>query len=133
MSIYEVNNNPTVKKINKYDDESDVYYRFQMKDWEMGNQSWGMIYDSAEEAREAYEEEGLEPEEAVLNGKCCCSTAKELYSFVDAFDSDFRILVISGDYVEEGHDGEDVVDVDEILEIWDFNKFIELIGDMEEE
>lgn len=123
MSVYEVNNKPTVEKIEKYDHDSNIYYRFQMKDWEMGTESWGMIYDSAEEAMEAYEEEGLDPEDAVLNGKSCCSTAKDLFNFIDSFDEDFRVLVMEGDWVEEGHDGEDVIGVTKVLEIWDFNQF----------
>lgn len=130
MSIYEVNNQPTVEKIEKYDDMNDVYYRFQMKDWEMGTKSWGMIYSSAEEVIENCEDDGLAEDEAVLNGKSCCSTANELMNFSCSFDKDFRVLVLTGDYVEEGHDGEDVVDVEEILEIWDFNDFINI---MEEE
>ena len=133
MSIYEVNNKPTIEKIKKYDDERDVYYRFQMKDWEIGKQSWGMIYCTAEEAIENCEYDGLTPENAVLNGKSCCSTAKELMKFVCEFDKDFRVLILNGDYVEEGHDGEDVIDVNEILEIWDFDEFTDLVNLMEEE
>ena len=70
MSIYEVNNKPTIDKIENFDDERNTYYRFQNKDWEMGTQSWGMIYSSPEEA--------IEDGSTVLNGKSCCSTAKEL-------------------------------------------------------
>lgn len=132
MSIYEVNNKPTSDKIKKYDEENNTYYRFQMKDWEMGTQSWGMIYSSAEEAIENCEDDGLTPEEAVLDGKSCCDTANELWGLAQSFDKDFRVLVVEGSYVEEGHDGESVVDIDEIVEIWDFNDFIELMQSMEE-
>lgn len=133
MSIYEVNNKPTQEKVRMYDEENNTYYRFQMKDWEMGTHSWGMIYDSAEEAIECCEDDGLTPETAVLDGKCCCFTAKELLRFCNAFDKDFRVLVVNGTYVEEGHDGEDVVDIDGIIEIWDFDEFIELVDNIEEE
>jgi hypothetical protein len=133
MSIYEVNNKPTVEKIEKYDEKSNVYYRFQMKDWEMGTQSWGMIYGSAEEAIECCEDDGLTPQTAVLDGKSCCDTAKELMSFIQNFDKDFRVLVLSGSYVEEGHDGESVVDIDEILEIWDYDEFADLMIALEDE
>lgn len=132
MSIYEVNNKPTVEKINNYDGESNTYYRFQMKDWEMGSQSWGMIYGSADEAIENCEDDGLTPSTAVLDGKSCCDTAKDLMSFVQNFDKDFRVLVLTGNYVEEGHDGESVVDVDEILEIWDYDEFADLMLELEE-
>lgn len=132
MSIYEVNNKPTVEKIEKYDDNSNVFYRFQMKDWEMGTQSWGMIYSSAEEAMECCEDDGLTPDEAVLDGKSACSTAKELMNFVCNFDKDFRVIVLNGKNVGCGHDGEDVVDVKEILEIWEFDEFTDLMLEMED-
>lgn len=127
MSIYEVNNKPTFEKVEEYDSKNNVYYRFQMKDWEMGTQSWGMIYNSAEEAIECCEDDGLTPETAVLDGKSCCDSAKELMSFVQNFDKDFRVLVLSGSFVGEGHDGESVVDVDEILEVWDYNEFADMM------
>lgn len=133
MSIYEVNNKPTAEKIERYNEESNVYFRFQEKDWEMGTQSWGMIYSSAEEAIECCEDDGLTPETAVLNGKSCCDTAQELMNFTQCFDRDFRVLVLTGSYVEEGHDGESVVDVDEILEIWDYDDFIDLMIALEDE
>ena len=133
MSIYEVNNKPTIEKMMKYDEDNYTYYRFQEKDWEMGTQYWGMSYESAEDAIEHWEDDGLTPEEAVLNGKSCCDTAHELLDYCDRFDKDFRVLVLTGNYVEEGHDGESVVDVDEILEIWDYNDFIKVANEMEEE
>lgn len=134
MSIYEVNNKPTVEKIERYDDDEHTFYRFQKKDWEIGTKSWEMIYSSEEEARECYEEAGFDCEDdAILDGKSCCSTAKELMNFVCEFDNNFRVLVLTGNCVGEGHDGEDVVDVDEIVEIWDRQEFIDLYNSMEEE
>lgn len=124
MSIYEVNNKPTIDKIENFDDERNTYYRFQNKDWEMGTQSWGMIYSSPEEA--------IEDGSTVLNGKSCCSTAKELYNFMDYFDADFNVLILEGDWVEEGHDGEDVVEVSSIKEIWSFEDFKKIMWDMED-
>lgn len=133
MSKYEVNNQPTIEKVEKYNDDSNIFYRYQMKDWEMGTQSWGMIYNSAEDATENCENDGLTPNEAVLDGKSCCSTAKELWSFSTYFDKDFRVLVLNGNCVGTGHDGEDVVDVDEILEIWDYNDFDNIMAEMGDE
>lgn len=121
--MYEVNNTPTEEKIEMFDDERDTYYRFQNKEWEMGNQSWGMIYSTAEEA--------IEDGSTVLNGKSCCSTAKELYKFMDYFDNDFNVLILEGSWIEEGHDGEDVVDVSSIKEIWSFEDFKKIMWDME--
>ncbi|KRU40030.1 hypothetical protein [Clostridium sporogenes] len=132
MSIYEINSQPTIEKVNNFDENSNVYYRFQMKDWEIGTQSWGMIYGSAEEAIECCEDDGLTPETAVLNGKSCCSTAKELAELSSSFDKDFRILVVEGNWIEYGHDDEDVVEITEIKEIWDFNEFLNLVDSMEE-
>lgn len=97
----------------------------------MGTQSWGMIYSTAEEAIESCEDDGLSEDEAVLDGKSCCSTAKELLSFSSYFNKDFRVLVVSGRSVGTGHDGEDVVDIDEILEIWDSEEFENLMISLE--
>lgn len=132
MSLYEVNNKPSIEKIENYDNDNYIYYRFQMKDWEIGTQSWGMIYNSAEEAIENCEDDGLTEDEAVLDGKSACFTAKELMDFVCQFDKDFRVLVLNGNRVGEGHDGEDVIEVNEILEIWDFDEFTNLMLELEE-
>lgn len=132
MSLYEVNNKPSAEKIENYDSDNYIYYRFQMKDWEMGTQSWGMIYSSAEEAIENCEDDGLTEDEAVLDGKSACFTARELMDFVCQFDKDFRVLVLNGNRVGEGHDGEDVIEVNEVLEIWDFDEFTNLMLELEE-
>ena len=102
-----------------------------MKDWEMGYQSWGMIYSTAEEAIENCEDDGLTEDEAVLDGKSACNTAQELFGFSGMFDKDFRVLVVSGKSIGTGHDGEEVVDVDEILEIWDYVEFDNLMMSLE--
>lgn len=128
--IYKINGVPNLEKINKYDEQSNVYYRFQCKDWEMGTKSWGMIFASEKDAIENCEEWGLTPEEAILNGKSACSTANYLWSFSSQFDEDFRVLVMEGEYVEQGHDGEDVIKVSEILEIWDYKDFIKCMEEM---
>lgn len=125
MSIYNVNGKPSKEKIEKYNEDRYTFFRFQNKDWEMGNKSWGMIYSSEEEAREHYEDDGFESEaDAILDGKSACSNAEDLMNFCSCFDSNYRVLVINGSCVGEGHDGEDVVDVDEIVEVWDSDEFI---------
>ena len=131
MCIYEVNNNPTIEKLDKYSYDDRYYFRFQMKDWEMGDKSWGMGYTTEKEAMEAWEELELDPEEAVLEGKSCCSNAKRLASFSSYFDKDFRVIVLTGSYVQEGHDGEDVVDVWDIEEIWDYSEFMNIVNEWE--
>ena len=131
MSIYEINNKPTMEKIEKYNEDRFTFFRYQMKDWEMGDQSWGRIYSTAEEAIENCEDDGLTEDEAVLDGKSACNTAKELFGFSCMFDKDFRVLVLSGKSIGTGHDGEEVVDVDEILEIWDYEEFDNLMISLE--
>ena len=130
--IYKVNGVPNLEKINEYDEQSNIYYRFQCKNWEMGTKSWGMVFTSEEDALENCEEWGMSPEDAILNGKSACSTANHLWDFAQYFDKDFRVLVLNGDYVEEGHDGEDVISVNDILEIWDYNDFINCMQEMYE-
>lgn len=132
MSLYEVNNKPTLEKIEKYNEDRFIFFRYQMKDWEMGEQSWGMIYSTAEEAIENCEDDGLTEDEAVLDGKSACNTAQELFSFSRMFDKDFRVLVLNGKSVGTGHDGEEVVEVDEILEIWDYEEFDKLMISLED-
>lgn len=124
MAIYEVNNIPTAEKIEEYNRDKNTFYRFQCKDWEMGTKSWGMIYSTQEEA--------IEDGSTVLDGKSCCRTANELYRFKNEFDNDFHVLVVKGWYVEEGHDGEDVVDIEEITEIWSREDFLNIVKEMRE-
>ena len=132
MKKWNVNNKPTEEKLNKYDNDKHIFYRVQDRDYELGTKSWGMIYGSEEEAREAYEEDGLNPDDAILNGKSAWGTAREMHQYaISRFDSMTDvILVISGDYVEEGHDGEDVVDVDEVLEVWDLDEFLDMVNEL---
>ena len=116
LDLYPVNSTPSQEKLKKYDDDRNAFYRYQCKEWEMGTESWGMIYSTGEEA--------IEDGSTVLNGKSCCSTAREARHYRDEFDTDFRVLVVRGDDIESGHDGESVVDIEEILEIWDYDEFL---------
>lgn len=122
MAVYEVNNTPTAEKIEEYNRNKNTFYRFQCKDWEMGTKSWGMIYSS--------EEEALEDGSTVLDGKSAWSTAKKLYNMRLDFDNDFCVMVLQGSDVETGHDGESVVDVENIVEIWSREDFIAVIEEM---
>ncbi|MCC0736683.1 hypothetical protein KGF36_18840 [Clostridioides sp. ZZV14-6009] len=124
MSLYQVNGKPTKSKVEEYDEGRYTFYRFQCKDWEMGTKSWGMIYNT--------EEESTEDDCEILEGKSCCETAKELVSYMSFFGNDFRVLVVEGDCVGEGHDGESVVDISRIVEIWGFNDFIKFMDEIEE-
>lgn len=125
MSIYEVNNKPTVDKIEKFDENRNIFYRLQNKNYEMGTKSWGMIHDTEEEARYCYEEDGFECEDdAILDGKSACYTANELSNYLGSYsENNTVVLILDGRSVGEGHDGEDVVEVDSILEIWSYEDF----------
>ena len=120
--LYTANNIPTIDKINIYDANNNTYYRFQNSFLEMGNKSWEMGYDS--------EEEALENDAIILNGKSCCSTAKSLHGFRFEFNKDYHVLVLTGDFIEIGHDDEDVIDVAKILEIWSYEEFCKMVSDI---
>lgn len=96
--------------IEKFDEEDGVFYRFQNPDYDITGeyaQSWGMIFSSAEEARENAEEWGLEENEAVLPGKSCMETFSDIMKFVTNFEDSDVLLVFDGvDTYEYGHDGE---------------------------
>lgn len=130
MTVYEVDNKPSLEKIEKFDRNDSTFYRFQNKDWEIGTKSWGMIFSTEEEAIADAEQWGYTPEEAVLDGKSCCFTAKELWGYIDQFDKDYRILVVYGTSVGEGHDGEDVVDICEIMEVWKYEDFVDYMQEL---
>lgn len=116
--LHKITGEPTLKKLKRYDSEKNIYYRLQDPKYELGTQSWGMIYSTPEEA--------LEDGQTVLNGKSCWSTTKEMLGYTGTADPDAVVLVVVGDWVEIGHDDEDVVDVEEILEVWDQKRFREI-------
>lgn len=100
-------------------DEQDAYFRFQCLDWEVRSYSCGMIYSNAMEA--------LEDGSTVLDGKSCVSNWRQLYQFKDSFDADFAVMAFNGQYNGTGHDGEDVVSPDELVAVYDFCKFLEIL------
>jgi len=120
--LYTVNNAPNIEKIKMYNADNNTYYRFQSKFLKIGNKSWEMGYDS--------EEEALENDARILNGKSCCSAAKSLHGFRFEFNKDYHVLVLTGDFIEIGHDDEDVIDVAKILEIWSYEEFCKMVSDI---
>jgi len=122
MKIYTVNNKPTAEKITDYNYNSGVFFRIQDPDYEMGTQSWGMIYSTPEEA--------IEDGSTVLEGKSCFRTARELNGYNGTFADNCVVLVFSGWDAGYGHDGEDLADVDEILEIWNMQEFKATVEEM---
>lgn len=83
-----------------------------------------MIYGTPEEA--------IEDGSDVLNGKSCCFTARELSNYMQYFDKDYNVLVVNGNCVEEGHDGEPVVDIISIEEVWSYEDYCKLEIEIEE-
>lgn len=107
--IYAVTHTLSKDLVDKLDNEPDVYYRFQDKNQKLTSrsESWGMIYGSRQEARRAYKEEGLDPDDAVLPGKSCVSKLKDLDQWSPYYDNDYVILAFKGtDTGVVGHDGE---------------------------
>lgn len=119
-----VNNKPSKEKFETYDENNYTFYRFQNPNHKIGEQSWGMIYCTPEEA--------LEDGSDVLNGKSCCWTSRELSNYMQYFDNSYNVLVVNGNYVEDGHDGEPVVDIICIEEIWSYEDYCKLEIEIEE-
>lgn len=115
--VFKVNSKLTEELVEKFDDDRGIFYRFQNPAYAIEGeymQSWGMIYPSAEEAIADAEWEGWEnPEDAVLPGKSCWDTFRNLMSgnTILAFSNTDVILVFEGcDTGVEGHDGEYVAE-----------------------
>ena len=115
--LHTVNNAPTLEKLTEYNYNSEVFYRLQDKKYDIGTQSWEMCYSSAEEA----EEDGS----TVLDGKSAWRTSREMLGYSGTFCKDSVVLVVTGYDVASGHDGESVVSIDSVLEIWSHEDFIE--------
>jgi len=122
--IYSVNNAPTIEKIRMYDEDSNTFYRFQEPFYEMGKKSWGMIYAS--------EKEALEDGGIVVNGKSCCINHRHAWQYADAFDKEALMMIVKGYGLGTGEDQyEEVVDVEEIVEIWSYEDFCNIVEDIE--
>jgi len=113
--FYKVVGKPNKEEIEKFDSDNGVFYRFQNPNRELTSESksWGMIYESEEEA----EEDGYE----ALPGKSCCSTFEEVLSYTSSFDEDYVLLVFDGvDTGVDGDDGEYVAEYVRPVAVWDF-------------
>lgn len=96
--MYKVNGTPNREEIEKFDNDRHMFYRFQNPKYTIEGeytQSWGMIFGSAEEARECAEEWGLEEGEAVLPGKSCMTTFEEILSFTEQFGKNDVLIASS--------------------------------------
>lgn len=112
--MFEVNSKLTKELVEKFDEDRGIFYRFQNPNFEIEGeytQSWGMIFSSAEEAKECAEEWGYDEEDAVLPGKSCMDTFEGIIGFIDEFSYEDVLLVFEGeDTYVEGHDGEYVAE-----------------------
>lgn len=124
---FKTNGNITLEKIEEFDGDRYIFYRFQNKYEAIEGkytQSWGRIFSSPEEARDYAEEWGMDPEDAVLPGKSCMSTFSEIMSFFSNFsDEDNVLLIFDGeDTGVSGHDGEYVSKFNKTIAVYDINE-----------
>lgn len=108
--MFKVNSKLAKELVEKFDEDRGIFYRFQNPKYAIEGeytQSWGMIFSSAEEARECAEEWGMDEDEAVLPGKSCEYTFKGVMNYACQFGADDVLLVFEGiDTGVNGHDGE---------------------------
>lgn len=108
--MFKVDSKLSKELVEKFDEGRGIFYRFQNPNYEIEGeyaQSWGMIFSSAEEARECAEEWGMDEDEAVLPGKSCEYTFKDIMNWVCQFGANDVLLVFEGfDTGVYGHDGE---------------------------
>jgi len=120
--MFNVDSKLTAELIEKYDSDRNIFYRFQNPDYDIEGeyaQSWGMIFSSAEEARECAEEWGMDADDAVLPGKSCMDTFEGIMRFVCQFSDNDVLLVFRGyDTRETGHDGEFVAEYEEQIAVF---------------
>ena len=127
----------TVKEIEKFDNDKNVFYRFQNPNFEVGEESWGMIYNTREEAIEACMEENdcsyEEAEEyAILPGKSCMPTFEGIMNFASSFDDDYVLLIFRGEDTRcTGHDEEYVARYDETIAELTMSEVMELVDEMD--
>lgn len=126
--MYKVNGTPNKKDIEEYDTSRYMFYRFQDPSHTIEGeytQSWGMIYSSAEQARECADEWGFTEDEAVLPGKSCMTSFEDVLDYADRFDDDDVLMVFYGyDTGVSGHDGEWVAEFNEAVAIWSMEDVI---------
>ena len=127
----------TVKEIEKFDNDKNVFYRFQNPNFEVGEESWGMIYNTREEAIEACMEENEcsyeEAEDyAILPGKSCMPTFEGILNFASSFDDDYVLLIVAGEDTRyTGHDDEYVARYDSTITTLSMDEVVELATEMD--
>lgn len=121
------------ERIKKWNEDDHVFYRFQMRGYAIGNESWGMIYNSREEAIEAWMDENdcdyeTAESEAILPGKSCMPTLEEIWEWVCSFSDNDYLLVFRGlDTGVSGHDGEYVAEFEEEIARFPISQVFEFV------
>lgn len=127
--MFKVNNKLTKELVEKFDNDSSIFYRFQNPNFEIEGeytQSWGMIFSSAKQARECAEEWGYTEDEAILPGKSCMNSFKGVMNFSEQFYDDDVLLVFKGqDTYVTGHDGEFVAEYEEPIAVFSMQDALE--------
>lgn len=129
--MFKVNSKLTKEMIAKFDDDKNIFYRFQNPEYEIEGeytQSWGVIFSSAKEARENAEEWGYEEDEAVLPGKSCMDTFEGLMSgdwILQTGDNDVLLVFRGTDTYISGHDGEFVAEYEETVAVFSLEDAIQ--------
>lgn len=129
--MFKINNKLNKEIIEKFDNDSGIFYRFQNPEYEIEGeylQSWGTIFSSAEEARECAEEWGMAENDAVLPGKSCMSTFREIMAghWICETGDDDVLLVFEGiDTHISGHDGECVAEYIKPIAVFSLDDAIE--------
>lgn len=128
--MFKVDSKITANVIEKFDDDKNIFYRFQNPEYEIAGQytqSWGSIFSSADEAIECAEEWGYEKEDAVLPGKSCMDTFEGLMSgnwILQTGDNDVLLVFRGSDTYTTGHDGEFVAEYEEPIAVFSLENAI---------
>lgn len=136
--IFKVTGKPNAQDIIKYTDMQNIWFRFQNPKHDIKGeytQSFGMIYDTVEEAIKNCESDNLTENEAILSGKSCMPSFHEIMTWSQYYSKDDVLLVFKGyDTRETGHDGEYVAEYEKTIAVYSINDVIEFYkNNMEDE
>ncbi|MEG1482921.1 MAG: hypothetical protein RSA57_03885 [Cetobacterium sp.] len=120
--MYKVNGVPTLELVEKFNEDSNIFFRFQNPHQKLTSrsESWGMIYGSKQEA--------IKNDCEILPGKSCMDTLKGLDKWITYFDDDYVVLVFEGcDTGVTGHDGEYVATYYKKVAVWSMKDVVEFM------
>lgn len=117
--IYKVNGVPTKELVEKYNENNQIFFRFQEPHQKLTSRSksWGMIYQTEREAIT----DGCE----ILPGKSCMDTLEGLKKWICEYNDDYVVLVFEGhDTGYTGHDGEYVATYYKKVAVWNMQDVV---------